>query len=302
MPDATDLPDYFHFHHPLVRDLCWTLSPAFDLLEALPPYRRFVPTQSPEVLRKWLEHLQHHPQPLEAFVAEASRRRLGLYFERLILFYLSHAPQADLRVLDHNRRIYTHNSHGNRVTVGELDFLLTSATATVHLETAVKFFLGFEHAGEVHWLGPGLQDRLDRKLDRLRSHQLPLSQRLETRFEAPFQRYFWVKGILFQPWRLHLAAGAGLLVHSGENNWLTCSQAMECLEEGDWFYLPKSRWLGGECDDEEKQPVNRERIERHFAENNRVLMLAHTRSGARRLIVSDDWPAAARAALQANSE
>lgn len=302
MPEATDLPDYSDFSHPLVRDLCWTLSPAFDLLGDLPPFHRFVPTQSSSVLRKWLEELQQHPQPLEAFVEQDSTRRLGHYFERLILFYFRHAPEAELQVLDHNRRIYTYNADGGRITVGELDFLLTGAAGTLHLETAVKFFLGVEHAGEVRWLGPGLQDRLDQKLQHLRNHQLPLSQRLETSSAAPIQRYFWVKGILFQPWRQQLDIADGLRVPASENRWLTCSQAMECTIEGEWMYLPKSRWLGCGIDDEEQQQVDREYIARHFAGNNRVLMMTHTRSASRRLIVPNDWPAAAHAALLGRNE
>ena len=302
MPDATDLPDYLNFHHPLVRDLCWTLSPAFDLLEELPPYRRFIPTQPADVLRHWLGDLQRQPEPLEAFITPESRRRLGHHFERLILFYLKYSPAQDLRLLDHNRRMYTHNPAGHRVTVGELDFLLTSATGKVHLETAVKFFLGVEHAGEVHWIGPNLQDRLDRKLRHLRDHQLPLSRRLETPFEAPFQRYFWVKGMLFQPWQQHLDAGAGLLTHADEYSWLTCSQALQCSMEGNWVYLPKRRWLGCGVDDEENQHMDRARIEQHFAGSDRVLMMTHSLSAARRLIVPDHWPAAAQSALLASTD
>jgi hypothetical protein len=297
MPSEPDFPDYFRFHHTLVRDLCWTLSPSFDLLGELPPHHRFMPPQPAPVLRQWLEHLQCHPQALEAFIGTGPHQRLGHHFERLVLFYLTHAPAQPLRVLDHNRRIYTRDFAGNPVTVGELDFLLASPTGTVHLETAVKFYLGVEHAGEIRWLGPNLQDRLDRKLRHLREHQLPRSQLLETEADKPFQRHFWVKGILFQPWQQNLTVDLGLLTQPIEHRWLTCAQALEVVVDGEWMCLPKPHWLGCGVEDLQEQQVTKARIQQHFAHSDRVLMMCHRELAARRLIVPDTWPDAARAAL-----
>lgn len=302
MPDESDFPNYFRFHHPLVRDLCWTLSPAFDLLGELPPHQRFMPPQSAIVLRQWLEHLQYHPQSLEAFFDAGPHRRLGHHFERLILFYLTHAPAQPLRVLDHNRPIYTHDAAGNPVTAGELDFLLASPTGTVHLETAVKFYLGVEQAGEIHWLGPNLEDRLDRKLRHLREHQLPRSQILETAAEKPFQRHFWVKGLLFQPWQQRLTLSPGLLAQPVEHQWLTCTQALEERIDGEWFCLPKAHWLGCGTEDQQEQRVTKACIQQHFSHSDRVMMVSLRESVARRLIVPDHWLSDARAALTAHPD
>lgn len=302
MSDPSAFPDYFNFDHPLVRDLCWTLSPRLDLLQELPPYQRFIPPQPPQELRQWLAHLQNRPEPLETFFSSESRRRLGHHFERLILFYLTHAPGQLLQVLDHNRPIYTRNSAGHRVTVGELDFLLSGIEGTVHLETAVKFFLGVEHAGAVCWLGPSLEDRLDRKIQHLREHQLPLSQFLETEITTPVQRRFWVKGILFHPWQQKLTTDPTLLHQPDTNMWLTCADALDLPLDQEWVWLPKSRWLGCGVDDPEEQRATKTRIQAHFKQSNRVLMMSHPGSAARRLIVADDWPAAAQAALATRRE
>lgn len=299
MADKPSFPDYFHFQHPLVRDLCWTLSPSFDLLGDLPPYQRFRLPQSTAVLSQWLANLQRHPQPLQRFVEQESRRRLGHHFERLILFYLTHAPDQPLQLLDHNLPIYSRNSAGHQITIGELDFLLSSPTDRVHLETAVKFFLGIEFAGKVHWLGPGLEDRLDHKLRHLQEHQLPLSQRLETPSAMPFQRHFWLKGHLFHPWQQTLALGSSMLAQPLTHRWLSCTQALDVTEDGQWLALPKASWLGCGVEHPQDHLVTRARIEQHFADSDRVLMLWHRESAERRLIVADHWPQAARAALAA---
>lgn len=300
MPQKSEFPTYFSFRHPLVRDLCWTLSPAFDLLGHLPPFHRFVPRQSTAQLRNWLEQLEQTPAPLEAFMADNPRKRLGHHFERLVLFYLSHAPNSTLRVLDHNRAIYGNNASGHRITIGELDFLLAQDNRLLHLETAVKFFLGVAHEGRVRWLGPGLKDRFDRKIDHLRNHQLPLSQQIEAE-TGPIERWFWLKGILFHPWQQLCALDVNLLDSPVQHYWLTRSQALEMADLEEWCCLSKLQWLG--CGGESMATLSSvgEAIKRHFAQNDRVLMLSHSSSSARRLLVPDAWPRAARAALAERS-
>ncbi|MCR6651205.1 MAG: DUF1853 family protein [Cellvibrionaceae bacterium] len=282
------------FHHPLVRDLCWTLDPAFDLLTELPPYSRFLPPQEQHLLDAWLRDLESDPQPLETFINNPSLQRLGRHFERLVLFYLGHSPASPFQVLNHNLPILRVNAEGHPITLGELDFLLAGPTGRLHLEIAVKFYLGLEHSGEVHWIGPSLHDRLTRKLQHLHGHQLPLSKTLE---QEPMERYFWLKGALFHPWQRTLRLPDGLLAQEPASFWLTCSQALEVLAEpADWRCVARVNWLG--CDGDEADAIATPlRIHQHFATSTQALMLWNETNKSRCLIVADDWPASASAVL-----
>lgn len=294
MPSSNDtLPTVSAFQHPLVRDLCWTLSPQFDLLLDLPPHQRFVLPQSAPTLVAWLNVLEQNPQPLEAFMAEHLNRRLGHYFERLVLFYLRHAPQPRMELLKHNLPIYGHDAKGHKITLGELDFLLKTDDHVLHLETAVKFYLGVEMAGKSHWIGPGLSDRFHRKLQHLRDRQLPLSQILN--LDNFVERAFWVKGLIFHPWANTLPLLPGIATAAEPSYWLTQSEALRIVNK-DWLVLAKPRWLGGENDAGENTHST-EKIREHFAAHNRVLMLSHKHTNRRLLIVPDDWPGRARIAL-----
>lgn len=289
------------FDHPLVRDLCWTLDPAFDLLGQLPPHQRFVLPQAPDVLISWLWDLQRDPRPLQDFMSRSSVPRLGHHFESLVLFYLHHGPANPFQVLDHHRPIIRQSPAGHPITIGEIDFLLESPTARAHLEIAVKFYLGVETAGEIHWIGPGLRDRLDRKLQHLRQHQLPVSRALDL---EPLERYFWVKGVLFHPWSQPLQLPEGLIAPEQVSFWLTCSQAIDTWPSfSDWCCLKKPHWLGCAWNHQAAPavipaatPTTPVQIREHFASSKQALMLWSETRRTRCLIVADDWPTAARAA------
>ncbi|WP_237055433.1 DUF1853 family protein [Microbulbifer sediminum] len=97
---------------------------------------------------------------------QRSASRLGAYFENLWAFAFTHHP--DYRLLHRNLPLRA----GGR-TLGELDFIVRHHPSglTEHWEIAVKFYLQVQ---EEFWVGPGLRDRLDIKLARMREHQLPL--------------------------------------------------------------------------------------------------------------------------------
>jgi hypothetical protein len=67
---------------------------------------------------------------------------------------------------------------GDNTTLGELDFLLggPSGSDGIHLELAVKFFLAHFDGTVWHFPGPDPRDCWQRKLNRLRSHQLQLTR------------------------------------------------------------------------------------------------------------------------------
>ncbi len=137
----------------------------------------------------------------------ADHLRLGIYFEDLVELQLRHTPGvSDVRrgtVIREDRR-----------TLGELDFLFTNgAGLTEHWEVAVKFYLFHRDQNanpDLCFLGPRTVDRLDRKVKRMRDHQLKLpstpaaKEALGT--EQPIQSKALVRGRLFYPLHMEWSA------------------------------------------------------------------------------------------------
>ncbi|EWC40565.1 DUF1853 family protein [Stutzerimonas stutzeri] len=199
-----DLPD--RLLHPQVRDLAWTML-APPLLSEAPQRQRHPLIASrwhsePGLLADWLLCQDNDPSILQAWLSLHSIRRLGLYYERLWQYALSHAP--DIQLLAANLPIRQNGS-----TLGELDLLFGDDEGVHHLELAVKFYLGLgqsDGSQHAHWLGPGSHDRLDLKLAHMCQHQLPLCSQpatlavLAELTGRPVQSSFWLGGYLFQPW------------------------------------------------------------------------------------------------------
>lgn len=129
------------------------------------------------------------PVHLMEFLQQRFCVPVGRYFEWVVHYYLEHCLQLDL--IAHGKQIQV----GNR-TVGELDFLFRHDDQICHLETAVKFYLYMEqpHSSGSHFPGPNAADNFESKLQRLMTHQLPLSKK-----HAPevTQRQAFVKGMIF---------------------------------------------------------------------------------------------------------
>ena len=80
-------------------------------------------------------------------------------------------------------------------TLGELDFLLAEPDGRrgIHLELAVKFYLGHFDSTAWQYPGPDPRDCWQRKLDRLRDHQLRLT--LDPRIYPPLLERFALETI-----------------------------------------------------------------------------------------------------------
>lgn len=145
-----------------------------------------------------------------------NHNRLGKTFEQLIYFYLKHlsqiSPKPAITNLNHGVQIKTFGKH--RRTLGEIDFLFHDSlnNQSIHLETAVKFYLAdvnqLEQLNEQKsWVGPNRKDRLDLKINKLFSHQLTLTKQQESEqtiknlgFDGgEFAQQFLVKGVLYLP-------------------------------------------------------------------------------------------------------
>jgi len=237
--------------HPAVRDLAWALlSP--PLLSEAPAQQRHPLAASrwaehPEELTDWLRLLDTQPGILEAWLAQRSIRRLGLYYERLWQFALCQVPDVDLLVANLPIR-----HDGN--TLGEIDLLLRDREGVHHLELAVKFYLGLgdDSARHDRWLGPGSHDRLDIKLRRLCDHQLrlpsmPAAQLLLSELtSAPINSALWLGGYLFQPLANSCSPPAGASPQHLGGRWLRHHDwpaFAESDHETVWQPLPRHAWL-----------------------------------------------------------
>ena len=161
---------------PAVRDLAWVIGSPGIIDASYPDYLNRVVDDAwcnAQLKRStgWLTALDRQPLPLHQFIAARPTRRLGLYFETLIAFWLTHIP--DTHIVAHNLQV-----QDEQRTLGEYDFLFRNASAEVcHWEAAVKFYLQLESSTEQRsFIGPGTRDRLDLKLDRVFKHQLLLGQ------------------------------------------------------------------------------------------------------------------------------
>lgn len=135
-------------------------------------------------------------------------------------------------------------------TLGELDFVLRRAgeDELIHLELAVKFYLVVEHNGEVFYPGPDARDNYQRKLDRLRSHQLSLVQRCAEFLPIEFRGKTWqvqqlVHGCLFDHIdSVELANPEGVHDRCRRGRWLRFSEVERCLESAEIQVIPKPLW------------------------------------------------------------
>jgi len=101
-------------------------------------------------------------------------QKLGHLYEDALEQLLIHSPGINL--LGKGIQIF----NDNRITLGELDYLLKDLTSTtgefIHLELAVKFYLIRYKEGKVTYPGPDPRDNWLNKLKRLQQHQLKLTQ------------------------------------------------------------------------------------------------------------------------------
>ncbi len=201
-----------------------------------------------ERLTPWLMELDQSPAKLEEHLVSPPTGRLGIYFERLLSFWLRHDPAYELLAENLQVRDGGH-------THGAFDFLVRSSEGEVqHWEVAVKYYLKrYEGTDWSVWVGPKKVDRLDIKLSRMRDHQLPLSgsdlgrETLKTLgvSDVPRQVAF-VKGMLFNHWREEPVRPVVAALEQSQGVWVQRSEFKEYAQESQvsgWFQRVKPDWL-----------------------------------------------------------
>ncbi len=110
-------------------------------------------------------------------------QKLGHLYEDGLRVLLEQSKQYEL--LEHGLQL----QEGRHKTRGELDFLFRDHNSgeLIHLELAVKFYLAIEGPVGLLLPGPNSRDNYYNKLERLRSHQLTLTQRFAHLLPAVYQ-------------------------------------------------------------------------------------------------------------------
>jgi len=295
---------------PAVRDLAWAIG-APGLLEAdATPYQGRVVDDvwcSNQLLKcsDWLKALDHTPQPLHQYIAARPTRRLGHYFETLIIFWLSHQPDA--RIIAANLQV-----QDAQRTLGEYDLLFCDNNDQVtHWEVAVKFYLQQEPVAEQRaFIGPGTKDRLDLKLDRVFEHQLLLGESGAGKLALPAgiklnSAQAFIKGYLF-----YHASVLGILsipgISAGHLRGWWIRHNLENLpqisSDSRWVSLPRLEWLAparlpGDADVMTNEAIKTE-LNIHFETSSDAVLLFEVQRSAtgcweeisRGFVVYETWP------------
>ncbi|WP_415235699.1 DUF1853 family protein [Sneathiella sp.] len=225
----------------LAGDLEWVIKTPFILKDT--PQPDLASLAETDCL---LEKIRQDPTPLALYLQDIKRHTLGTYFEFLVFFWLTQLPSVS--ILSTNLQI-----RSEKQTVGELDLIFSYNDQIYHWELAVKFYASIGEAKEeANWFGPLKKDTLKRKLDHLRSHQLPLANTVAAKKSlmamgaTELTSYPFVKGMLFSPY--HSAefiypVSVSPICQKGQ--WIEISDLKNIAKFRDvsFSYRPKPRWF-----------------------------------------------------------
>lgn len=267
---------FANFH---VKSLYWLLSsPLLLTNQAFEQRDRLFPDELRDEWlachEAWFEEQDAVPVFVEQYMRDLSvHQPIGVYAERLLAYYFTHAPGFTLH-------IYNHQVIHEGQTVTEIDFCVEWRQRLIHIELSVKFFL---RTSNDEWVGPNTADTLSAKWDKVLNLQLPAAhQYLVSCFSREIESYFFLKGYLF-------------LNESGANQWMKLSRFLALEWEGARFaFLQKKDWFSSFYSYNGKtQPVFKAKkfAASHFSISDHSLALVVlTRTGQQNVfIVKDDW-------------
>lgn len=217
--------------------------------------------------------------PLVASDEYSGNPRLGFLYQYLCTKLFETSSQYDVVIEEAQV-----NDHTGR-TLGAIDLILKNNQTMQyeHWEVAIKFYL--LHQGV--WYGPNAHDQLDKKLDRMLTHQLKMSKTSE--FLSRFPDFKDVSEHLLLQGRLYInpfideaipdqCLGYTLNPSQISGHW--CFQSQFNLINEPLYPLDKTHWATGLTDFDEPLtlPANR-------------FVHAQTKQGKFWFIVPDSWPA-----------
>ena len=245
------------FNHRCVRDLAWVIaspplvSGCFERDSHHVQWWSYEQCQSEfsDCLPR-LKQLDKNPQDLLDHLNTIKSKRLGLYFEGLIGFWIS-SISPNFKLLAQNIQLHEIAGDTRSRTIGEIDFIIrdTQRDKVIHLEVAVKFYLGTAPLADPYrWFGTNIQDQLGRKVDHLKHHQTQLS--LQHTKQLPFsidERQCFIKGRLFYPHSMQNVTDITIPHGVAHNHLRGYYYFYDECDEADPFCLSmaldKSQWL-----------------------------------------------------------
>lgn len=229
--------------HPILRDLWWAVTSPCPLTPDRPELMHW--PDDTEALYAWLTTTEVATRLIER-LQPMRHRRLGQYFEALWLAWLAEHPHWTVG-LSH----FPVRQQGR--TLGEIDVIVRHHDAAdwLHLELAVKFYLRVNLPGapsDSHWLGPGLQDSLQRKYQHMTDRQLPLGRHEQVSAAlglAVSQHRILLRGRFFEPLPIDAEQTQGLAADVQPPCWCTLSACQALPERTRMMTLQRSQWLSG---------------------------------------------------------
>ncbi|MGR5144565.1 DUF1853 family protein [Photobacterium sp. DNB23_23_1] len=168
-------------------------------------------------------------------------RRLGYFYQWLWQQLILHHPRYELLAEEAQLTV-------NKRTLGAIDFLVKDLHSgrVEHWEVAIKFFLAYEGS----WPGPNARDNLDKKANKMLSHQLMISdhpafiKQYQTQFGKIERRRLIMQGRLFYP-AFEGYTGSDIKLAKGATHGLWCySQQAAGL---DLRPIAKPEWIAPPC-------------------------------------------------------
>jgi hypothetical protein len=132
---------------------------------------------------------------------------------------------------------------------GELDFIVVTPHRLMHIEYSMKFFLytPFSGQGLSRYVGPGGQDRLDLKLNKMRSVQLRRAMPKWLQDDRPVERILWMGGRIHLPLRNHdhwVEGSQEINKNCSRGFWQKASEFFNDVPfDGVFVHLPRQWWM-----------------------------------------------------------
>lgn len=184
-------------NHPAVRDMYWLLAspsplrPHFN--HEIPVFPSLWCEQMAFQAHNFFLNLDKQPALLQTKLNALKSTRLGIYAETLLGFFFEHFQHV--RLLLTNYQVFDEGK-----TIGEIDFIIEWDGRVIHIELAVKYYLTKNSTDDFsNWIGPSGNDDLNKKLQKVKLHQLPLARsplfRKQTKLYP--DSYLFLKGNFF---------------------------------------------------------------------------------------------------------
>lgn len=270
-----------------VKDLFWALASESPLCYENSPVTLFPLALQEKIVDQhlsWFLELDSNPQKLDEFLAENSKRRLGVHFEQLLHFFFKASPFINLLLC--NQQIIE-----NGTTLGEVDFILEFENQCYHLEVSIKFYL--QNGNEIEdMLGPNAKDRLDLKLEKVKNHQLQIAHHasIRERVNREYDSFLFLKGQFYSN-----EVVKPKFFNSGKKvgKYLKISdfKKMFASNNQDWTKLVKPNWLSSLFFSAEGLQISQNDLASIENEIEAQKKAAHVEQLSQYFfIVSDSWP------------